>query len=311
MPLHERLIKVLSSNDKTNSLDKLFTKLPGLPGLPDYTRAAYIVKKMSTVRHFHFSAFTPLRAMQTLPHGMVPRIKLATSRRETSWINEEDERETFDPYPRSHEPKTKEVEEKYLKAKCNLQENFSTINKIQKQVKQLKIAALTSITSEDFNTMNAERMKLVNQINFINKGNIQLMKDLHQLVMQQLNSSKADESTLDTLHNMEHQEIETLLNQLDIWYEEWKEDRIQLKELKKQADAFHITKSFVPALYESQHHMDQIHAQLDLDKKIQKRSHLIDHPVKICEQKSDEMDDKSKTKLDTSKNKRYTTANNI
>jgi hypothetical protein len=60
--------------------------------------------------------------------------------------------------------------------------------------------------------MNAERMKLVDQINFINMGNIPLMKDLHQLVMQQLNSSKADESTADTLHNMEHQEIEMLLN---------------------------------------------------------------------------------------------------
>jgi hypothetical protein len=70
------------------------------------------------------------------------------------------------------------------------------------------------------------------------------MKDLHQLTEQQLNSSKRDEfksnSLLDlyTLQSMEHQDIETLLNQLDDWYEERKADRLQLKALKKQADAF-------------------------------------------------------------------------
>jgi hypothetical protein len=295
MPLHERLIKALTSDDETNNLAKIVTKLAGLPGLPDHTRAAYNVDKMSMVRNLHPSAFTPLRAMQTPPHQMVPRIKLTTSRRETSWINEEDELETYNPYPRSQMSK-----EKYLKAKHNLLENISTINNIQKWVEQLNIAARTSITSEDFNTMSAERMKPVDKINFINTWNIWLMKDLHQLVMQQLNSSKADESTADPLH-MEHQEIETLLNHQDILYEERKTDRIWLKELKKQADAFRRTKSFVPTLYESQHHLYQIQAQLDLDKKIQKMSHLINYAVKICEQKSDEMDEKSKTKLDKSK----------
>jgi hypothetical protein len=63
---------------------------------------------------------------------MVPCIKLVTSRRETSWINKENEQETFNPYPRSHESKVKGLEEKYLKAKSNLEENFLTINNIQK-----------------------------------------------------------------------------------------------------------------------------------------------------------------------------------
>jgi hypothetical protein len=63
---------------------------------------------------------------------MVLRIKLATSRIEILWINKEDEREIFNPNPRSHESKVKGLEEKYLKAICNLGENFSTINNIKK-----------------------------------------------------------------------------------------------------------------------------------------------------------------------------------
>jgi hypothetical protein len=98
MPLHKRLIKALSSDDKTNNLVKIFTKLAGLPGLPDHIRAAYIVKKMSTVRHFHSSAFTPMRATQTLPHQMVPRIRLITGYKETS-VYSDNGRETFDSYP--------------------------------------------------------------------------------------------------------------------------------------------------------------------------------------------------------------------
>jgi hypothetical protein len=158
-----------------------------------------------------------------------------------------------------------------------------------------------SITSEDLNTKNAEKIKLINLINLINTGNIQLMKDLHHLLMQQLNSSKADEPTKDSLNAIDYQEIETLLNLLNIWYEECNTDRIQLKELKKQADAFGFTRLFVPTPYEFQHHLDQIQAQLDLDRKIKKMSHLIDHTVTICKQKSDKMDSKSKTKLIKSK----------
>ncbi len=104
-----------------------------------------------------------------------------------------------------------------------------------------------------------------------------------------------------TYHSMEHQNIETLLNQLDDWYEERKADRLRLKALKKQVDAFQITKSFVPSFDESIRHLELIQARLDLDKKIQQRSDLIDYAVTVCERKSDEMDEKSKTKLDKSK----------
>jgi hypothetical protein len=99
-------------------------------------------------------------------------------------------------------------------------------------------------------------MKLLNQISFINIGNIRLMKDLHQLTNKQLNSSKRDELQLNylldlfTLQSMEHQEIETLKNQLDGWYKQSKANRLRLKALKKQADAFQITKSFVPSFDE-------------------------------------------------------------
>jgi hypothetical protein len=78
-------------------------------------------------------------------------------------------------------------------------------------VEQLKIAARTSISSEDVNKMNTEWMKLVDKISFINIRNIRLMKDLHQLTEQQLNCSKTDEFTANslldvyTLHSMEHQ----------------------------------------------------------------------------------------------------------
>jgi hypothetical protein len=61
MPLHERLIKALSSDTETDNLATILTKLAGLPGLPDHVRAAYIVENMSTVRHLHSSAFTLLR----------------------------------------------------------------------------------------------------------------------------------------------------------------------------------------------------------------------------------------------------------
>jgi hypothetical protein len=47
--------------------------------------------------------------------------------------------------------------------------------------------------------------------------------------------------------------------------------------------------------------LELIQAQLDLDKTIQRMSNLMDYAVKICEHKSDEMDEKSKTKLDKSK----------
>jgi hypothetical protein len=60
-------------------------------------------------------------------------------------------------------------------------------------------------------------------------------------------------------------------------------------------------KLFVPTFDESLRHLELIRAQIDLDKKIQKMSHLIDYAVKICERKSNEMDEKSKTKLDKSK----------
>jgi hypothetical protein len=163
--------------------------------------------------------------------------------------------------------------------------------------------------------MNIERMKLLDQIGFINIGSIRLIKDLHQLTDEQLNSSKRDKlqsnSLLDmfALQSMEHQEIGTVLNQLDDWYEERKADRLRMKALKKQADAFQIMKSFVPSFDESLRHLELIQAQIDLDKKIQRMSNLIDYAVKICERKSDEMDKKSKMKLDKSKNKRYAISN--
>jgi hypothetical protein len=84
MPLHKRLIKALSSDDETDNLVTILTKLAGLPGLPDHVRAAYNVKNLSTVRHFHSSAFTPLRATQTPPHRMVPRTKMIPGDKETS-----------------------------------------------------------------------------------------------------------------------------------------------------------------------------------------------------------------------------------
>jgi hypothetical protein len=192
MPLHKRLIRALSSDTKTDNLAAILTKLAGLPGLPDHIRAAYIVENMSTVRHLHSSAFTPLRATQIPPHRMVPQTKMIAGYRETS-VYSDDRRETFDPHMDSKESKTKRFEDRYLVAQRNLRENFSTINNIQKRVEQLKLAARTCVSSSDFNNMNIERMKLLNQIGFINIGNIRLMKDLHQLTEQQLNSSKRDE----------------------------------------------------------------------------------------------------------------------
>jgi hypothetical protein len=133
------------------------------------------------------------------------------------------------------------------------------------------------------------------------------MKDLHQLTEQQLNDSKRHEMRSNsmhemvTYHSMEHQEIETLLTQLDDRYEERKADRLRSKALKKQVDAFQITKSFIPSFDESLRHLELIQARLDLDKKIQQMSDLIDYAVKVCERKSDEMDAKSKTKLEKSK----------
>jgi hypothetical protein len=47
-----------------------------------------------------------------------------------------------------------------------------------------------------------------------------------------------------------------------------------MKALKKQVDAFQITKSFVPNFDESLRHLELIQAQIDLDKKIQGMSHL-------------------------------------
>jgi hypothetical protein len=306
MPLHKRFLKALSSDTETDNLATIFTKLAWLPGLPDHIRAAYIVENMSTVRHLHSSAFTPLRATQTPPHRMVPRTKMIAGDREFS-VYDNDRHETSEPYTDSKESETKTFKGRYLVAQQKLRENFSTINNIQKRVEQLKIAARTSVSSDDFKNMNIERMKLLDQIGFINIGNIRLMKDLHQLTEQQLNSSKRDELSPNFMHklvtyqSMEHQEIETLLTQLDDWYEERKADRLRLKALKKQVDAFQITKSFVPSFDESLRHLELIQAQPDLDKKIQKMSNLIDHAVKVCKHKSDEMDEKSMMKLDKSK----------
>ena len=99
-----------------------------------------------------------------------------------------------------------------------------------------------------------------------------------------------------TFHSLQHQEIERILTQLDDWYKERKADRIRMKALKKQVDAFQITKSFIPSFDESLRHLELIQAQLDLDNKIQQLSNYIDHAVIVCERKSDEMDAKSKTK---------------
>jgi len=74
-----------------------------------------------------------------------------------------------------------------------------------------------------------------------------------------------------------------------------------MKALKKQVDAFQITKSFIPSFDESLRHLELIQAQLDLDKKIEQLSRFIEIAVTVCEQKSDEMDAKSKTKLEKSK----------
>jgi hypothetical protein len=180
-------------------------------------------------------------------------------------------------------------------------------------VEQLKLAARTSASSDNFTSMNIERMKLLDQIGFINVGNIRLMKNLHQLTEQQLNDSKRYEMRSNSMHEMvtyhslQHQEIETLLTKLDDWYEERKTDRLRLKPLKKQVDAFQITKSFIPSFDESLRHLELIQAQLDLDKKIQQLSRYIELAVTVCERKSDEMDAKSKTKLEKSKKqeKRY------
>ena len=174
-------------------------------------------------------------------------------------------------------------------------------------MEQLKLAARTSVSSDDFTKMNIERMKLLDQIGFINIGHIRLMKDLHQLTEQQLNDSKRNGMRsnsmheLVTYHSLQQQEIEAILTQLDDWYEERKTDRLRLKALKKQVDAFQITKSFVPSFDESLRHLELIQAQLDLDNKIQQLSNYIEIAVSICERKSDEMDAKSKTKLEKSK----------
>jgi hypothetical protein len=306
MPLHKRLLKALSSDTETDNLAKIFTKLAGLPGLPDHVRAAYVVEHMSGFRHLHSSAFTPLRATQTPPYRMVPQTKVIAGDKEFS-VYGNDRHKTSEPYTDPIESKPKTFERHYLVAQQNLRENFSAINNVQKRVEQLKLAARTSVSSDDFTNMNIERMKLLNQIGFINIGNIRLMKDLHQMTEQQLNDSKRYElrsnsmHEMVTYHSMEHQEIETPLNQLDDWYEERKADRLRLKALKKQVDSFQITKSFVPSFDESLRHLELSQDQLDLDKKIQQMSNYIDHAVIVCERKSDEMDEKSKTKLDKSK----------
>jgi hypothetical protein len=142
MPLHERFIKALSSDTETDNLATIITKLAGLPGLPDHVQAAFIMENMSTVRHFHSSAFTPLRATQTPPHRMVPRTKMIAGDRETS-VYGNDRHETSEPYTDPKESKTKTFEGRYLVARRNLRENFSAINNIQKRVEQLKLAART------------------------------------------------------------------------------------------------------------------------------------------------------------------------
>jgi len=303
MPLHETLIKALSSDIETDNLAKIFTKLAGLPGLPDHVRAAYIMENMSTVRHLHSSAFTPLRATQTPPHRMAPRTKVIAGDKQFS-LDGNDHLETSELSLDPNEPKTKTFESRYFVAQRNLRENFSAINNIQKRVEQLKLAARTSVSSDDFTKMNIERMKLLDQIGFINIGNIRLMKDLHQLTEQQLNNSKRYEMRSNSMHeiitfqSLRHKEIETLLTQLDDWYEERKTHRLRMKALKKQVDAFQITKSFIPSFDESLRHLELIQAQLDLDKKIEQLSRFIEIAVTVCEQKSDEMDAKSKTKLE-------------
>jgi hypothetical protein len=306
MPLHERLIKALTSDIETDNLAKIFTKLAGLPGLPDHVRAAFIMENMSTVRHLHSSAFTPLRATQTPPHRMAPRTKVIAGDKQFS-LDGNDHLETSELSLDPNEPKTKTFESRYFVAQRNLRENFSAINNIQKRVEQLKLAARTSVSSDDFTKMNIERMKLLDQIGFINIGNIRLMKDLHQLTEQQLNNSKRYEMRSNSMHeiitfqSLRHKEIETLLTQLDDWYEERKTHRLRMKALKKQVDAFQITKSFIPSFDESLRHLELIQAQLDLDKKIEQLSRFIEIAVTVCEQKSDEMDAKSKTKLEKSK----------
>ncbi len=220
MLLHERLLKALSSDTETDNLAKIFTKLAGLPGLPDHVRAAYVIEQMSTVRHLHSSAFTPLRATQTPPHRMVPRTKVIAGDKEFS-VHGNDRHETSEPSLDPNESKPKTFESRYLVAQRKLRETFSAINNIQKRVEQLKLAARTSVFSDDFNSMNIERMKLLDQIGFINTGNIGLMKDLHQLTEQQLNDSKRYEMRSSSMHEMvtfyslQHLEIETLLTQLD------------------------------------------------------------------------------------------------
>jgi hypothetical protein len=119
MLLHKRLIKALSSDDETNNLVTILTKLAGLPGLPEHVRAAYIVENMSTVRHLHLSAFTPLRATQTPPHRMVPCTKLIAGNRETS-VYGNYRHKTSEPYTDSTESKTKTFEDRYLAAQRNL-----------------------------------------------------------------------------------------------------------------------------------------------------------------------------------------------
>jgi hypothetical protein len=256
MPLHERLLEALSSDIETDNLAKIFTKLAGLPGLPDHVQAAYVMEHMSTVRHLHSSAFTPLRATQTPPHRMVPRTKVIAGDKEFS-VHGNDRHETSEPYMDLDGSKPKTFESRYFVAQRKLRENFSAINNIQKRVEQLKLATRTSVSSDDFTNMKIERMKLLDQIGFINIGNIRLMKDLHQMTEQRLNDSKRHEMRsssmheMVTFHSMDHQEIATLLNRLDDWYEERKADRLRLKALKKQVDAFQITKSFVPSFDES------------------------------------------------------------
>ncbi len=102
---------------------------------------------------------------------MVPRTKLLAGDKEFS-VHGNDRHETSERYMDPTQSKPKTFESRYLVAQGNLRENFSTINNIQKRVEQLKLAARTSVSSDDFTSFNIERMKLLDQIGFINTGNI-------------------------------------------------------------------------------------------------------------------------------------------
>ena len=285
--------------DTALALVNSLIKLTGLSHLPKHVSASFIMTQMSRVRLWSSRDFCPLKATQP-PIARLP-LTMETSRGVSLLNSSSDSCQAEHSFPETASMDAY-TSKQYESAKTHLHANLMTLHQIMKEIKELKDELKTN---EDFvkkNSLKQSVGQLKDRMNAINSSNLQLWKTIQKLAEESVRQSeiKNNPTLKEKMASLKDLDIQVLLEMIDDWQEERKQDRDRLKTIRCTLATDRVTRSYVPTMHEAQARLDLIQNQIALDKKIQETSIMLNEAITIAEFWSHTLDKQSKTQLNKS-----------